>query len=206
MSARARILDRLRSARSNSRLPRVEAFAAVADARPGAGQALLRFEAEAQSLGVECYVETSVAGVHARLASLIDGRRVLCWHPQHLPYQAARLLVDPILGDAGRSEQASAAVGVTGCDAAVAETASLVLFSGPGRSRAVSLLPPFHIALVERAKIHFSMADVFETYRERLRASASCTFITGPSRTADIELTLTLGIHGPGRVAVIVGP
>ena len=88
----------------------------------------------------------------------------------------------------------------------MAETGSLVMFSAPGRSRAVSLLPQFHIALVERAKLYFSMAEVFETYRDRLEGSASCTFITGPSRTADIELTLTLGIHGPGRVAVIIGP
>jgi L-lactate dehydrogenase complex protein LldG len=50
------------------------------------------------------------------------------------------------------------------------------------------------------------MAEVFDVYRELLEGSASSTFITGPSRTADIELTLTLGIHGPGRVAVIVGP
>jgi L-lactate dehydrogenase complex protein LldG len=70
----------------------------------------------------------------------------------------------------------------------------------------VSLLPPFHIALVERRRLCFSMAEVFEAYRDRLAGSASCTFITGPSRTADIELTLTLGIHGPGRVAVIIGP
>ena len=70
----------------------------------------------------------------------------------------------------------------------------------------VSLLPPFHVALVERSRLLFSMAEVFEAYRDRLESSASCTFITGPSRTADIELTLTLGIHGPGRVAVIVGP
>jgi L-lactate dehydrogenase complex protein LldG len=206
VSARARILGRLRSARTGSRVPRVEAPASVAEPHPEATVWLPRFEVEAQALGVECYVEASLTGVHTRLASLIDGRRVLSWHPEHLPYHAARVVIDPILGVAARSQLASAAVGVTGCDAAVAETASLVLFSGPGRSRAVSLLPPFHIALVERAKIHFSMADVFETYRERLRASASCTFITGPSRTADIELTLTLGIHGPGRVAVIVGP
>jgi L-lactate dehydrogenase complex protein LldG len=48
-----------------------------------------------------------------------------------------------------------------------------------------------------------------EFFRERaadIAAAANCTFVTGPSRTADIELTLTLGVHGPGRVVVIVGP
>jgi L-lactate dehydrogenase complex protein LldG len=131
---------------------------------------------------------------------------VLSWDPAHLPYQAGTVLNDPTLGQSPRAFQATADVGVTGCDAAAAETGSLVMFSAPGRSRVVSLLPPFHVAVVERHRIHFSMAEVFDAYRDRLESSASCTFITGPSRTADIELTLTLGIHGPGRVAVIVGP
>jgi L-lactate dehydrogenase complex protein LldG len=206
VTAKERILGRLQSARGGSRLPRVDAPAIVAETPVTADACLLRFEVEAQALGVECYVESSIADLHARLVSLVSGCRVLSWDPEHLPYLTAALLTDPIFGHAARSEQASAGVGVTGCDAAIAETASLVMFSAPGRSRAVSLLPEFHVAIVERAKLHFSMAEVFESYRERLRRSASCTVITGPSRTADIELTLTLGIHGPGRVAVIIGP
>jgi L-lactate dehydrogenase complex protein LldG len=50
------------------------------------------------------------------------------------------------------------------------------------------------------------MGDYFRDRSEAIAGSACCTFITGPSRTADIELTLTLGVHGPGRVIVIVGP
>lgn len=206
MSAKQRILARLQSARGGSRLPRVDAPALRAEVPQSADAGRIRFEVEAAALGVECYVESSVAGVHARLAELIDARRVLSWDPAQLPYAAGGLLRAPIQGTAAWAEQAAAEIGVTGCDAAVAETGSLVMFSAPGRSRTISLLPPFHVALVDRANIHFSMADVFERYRDRIRASASCTFITGPSRTADIELTLTLGIHGPGRVAVIIGP
>ncbi len=206
MTAKQRILARLRSARGGSRLPRVEAPALVLQAEVSAEACLLRFEVEAAALGVECYVESSAAGVRARLARLVEGRLVVSWDPAHLPYAAAGVLRDPIQGMATSAAQATAEIGVTGCDAAVAETGSLVMCSAPGRSRTVSLLPPFHVALVERANIHLSMADVFDRYRDRIRAAASCTFITGPSRTADIELTLTLGIHGPGRVAVIVGP
>jgi L-lactate dehydrogenase complex protein LldG len=165
-----------------------------------------RFRVEAEALGIECYVESLLADVHRRLAALIEGRRVLSWDPAQLPYQTGTQMADALLGQAPRAALALAGVGVTGCDAAVAETASLVMFSAPGRSRAVSLLPPFHVAIVERARLLPSMAEVFEIYRDRLNDSAACTFITGPSRTADIELTLTLGIHGPGRVAVIVGP
>ena len=206
MTTKDRILTRLRSARGESRLPRVEVPAPLVEPPPAADACLLRFAVEAQALGVECYIESSIAAVHTRLAGLVHGRRVLSWNPEHLPYQTAAVLAGPVLGDATRHNQASAEVGVTGCDAAVAETASLVMFSAPGRSRAVSLLPAFHVAIVERCTLQFSMAQVFAAHRERFRTSASCTFITGPSRTADIELTLTLGIHGPGRVAVIIGP
>jgi L-lactate dehydrogenase complex protein LldG len=206
VTSKERMLARLHSARAGSRLPRVDVPTMLTAVRPTADACLLRFEVEAAALGMECYVERSMADVRTRLAALVEERRVSSWDPAHLPYRTATVLTDPILGNSTRTDQASAEIGVTGCDAAIAETASLVLFSAPGRSRAVSLLPPFHVAIVERAALHFSMAEVFETYRERLRDSASCTLITGPSRTADIELTLTLGIHGPGRVAVIVGP
>lgn len=206
VNAKQRILSRLRSARTGSRLPREAVSPLAARSRPSADECVLRFVLEARALGVECFVESSVSGVHERLATLIEGRRVLSWDSTHLPYETGALVADALSGKAPRSAQAMAEVGVTGCDVAVAETGSLVLFAAPGRSRAVSLLPPVHVALVERRNVCFSMADLFEIYRDRLTGTAACTVITGPSRTADIELTLTLGIHGPGRVLVIVGP
>jgi L-lactate dehydrogenase complex protein LldG len=206
VTAKERILRRLQSARAGARLPHVQAPPLAAPPGRTAEACVDRFSAEALALGVECHVESSHAGVHHRLTALIDGRRALSWDLAHLPYEAGMLMENAVLGQAPRAVQAAADVGVTGCDAAVAETGSLVMFSAPGRSRTVSLLPRFHIAIVERSRLHFSMADVFEAYQDRLANAACCTLITGPSRTADIELTLTLGIHGPGRVAVIVGP
>ena len=206
MSARANILRRLREAERHVQLPTVHARPIEAANRSSSEDCLLRFQTEARMLGVSCYVEPSAAGARARLAMLVEGCRVASWDSEHLPYEAATVLPNAIVGRAGRAEQALAEVGVTGCDAAVAETASLVILSGPGRSRAISLLPPFHVAIVEREKLCCSMSEAIEKLRGRLRASASCTVITGPSRTADIELTLTLGIHGPGRVAIIIGP
>jgi L-lactate dehydrogenase complex protein LldG len=50
------------------------------------------------------------------------------------------------------------------------------------------------------------MGDFFAAHADGIAAVSSCTFVTGPSRTADIELSLTIGVHGPARVVIIVGP
>lgn len=204
--SRAQILQRLRAGRTAGRLPEADAPEGVIPTPVSAAECLARFSIEATALGIDCYVETTAADVRQRLAAVVGGAAVLSWDAHYLPYGAYQALLQPIHGDAPRQQQAGAEVGVTGCDAAVAETASLVLFSGPGRARTVSLLPPVHVALVERHQLYYSLAEVFDKERARMRRAASCTVITGPSRTADIELTLTLGIHGPGRVVIVIGP
>jgi L-lactate dehydrogenase complex protein LldG len=205
MSARQRILGRLRAA-ATSRLPQAVAPTSSRIDTASPDECVARFAAEAAALGVDCHIEMAPADVRARLLELVTGHSVLSWDPTSLPYGVGEMLEHPLHGDAPLALQAAAEFGVTACDAAVAETASLVLFSAPGRSRTVSLLPPVHVAIVERSKLCLSLGDVFERYRDRVQDAASCTIITGPSRTADIELTLTLGIHGPGRVIVILGP
>ena len=157
-------------------------------------------------MGVEHHLETSAADARGRVATFVEGRRVLSWAPERLPYDVGSLLKDASFGGSGRPEQAEAEVGLTGCDAAIAETGSLALLSGPGQSRAVSLLPPLHVAVVRPTDLWFSMGEFLSAQTGRLAGAACCTFITGPSRTADIELTLTLGVHGPGRVVVVIGP
>lgn len=206
VSARDSILGRLRMSGATARLPHSDPLALQPLPRRSINDCVRRFRQEAELLGVECFVEDSAEYVRARLESIIAGRRLLSWDPEQLPHGAGALVGSATLGRAARADQADAEVGVTGCDAAIAETASLVMLSGPGRSRTASLLPPVHVALVQRDQFCFSLGEFFATSRARLRQSPSCTLITGPSRTADIELTLTLGIHGPGRVLVIVGP
>jgi L-lactate dehydrogenase complex protein LldG len=165
-----------------------------------------RFILEARALGVEVFVEWTAEAVRERVRALTAGARVLAWNDDKLPYKAASSLPGMMLASAPPSEQARADVGVTGCHGAIAETGSLALISGPGCSRTVSLLPPVHVALVRRADLFATMGEFLEARREALDAAANCTFVTGPSRTADIELSLTIGVHGPGRVVVVLGP
>jgi L-lactate dehydrogenase complex protein LldG len=162
--------------------------------------------AEARALGVDTFVETSPESVRDRLAALIAGLRVLSWNPDQLPYGAGAVVRSATFGSSPRAEQAVADVGVTGCHGAIAETGSLALLSTPGCSRAVSLLPPLHVALVRPDDLFYGMSDFFAAHADGIAAVSSCTFVTGPSRTADIELSLTIGVHGPARVVIIVGP
>lgn len=97
-------------------------------------------------------------------------------------------------------------VGITTAQAAIAETGTLVLEAESERHRLVSLLPPVHIAIVYARDIVLTIGDALsQLHRDDPKEmSRAITFITGPSRTADIELTLTIGVHGPKELYVIV--
>jgi L-lactate dehydrogenase complex protein LldG len=91
--------------------------------------------------------------------------------------------------------------GLTGASAAVAETGSILLLEGPGQPLTASLLPEIHIALVWKKDVYKSLSQVLEM--EAVKISPAAVLITGPSRTADIEMTLTIGVHGPGELHII---
>ncbi|MEZ5426836.1 MAG: lactate utilization protein [Pyrinomonadaceae bacterium] len=93
-------------------------------------------------------------------------------------------------------------LGMTGAQLAVAETGTLVIESDREFNRLTSLVPPVHVCLLETGKIRRTMGEALEILKKDL--SRSITFITGPSRTSDIELTLAIGVHGPARLFVIL--
>jgi L-lactate dehydrogenase complex protein LldG len=94
-------------------------------------------------------------------------------------------------------------VGISTAQAAIAETGTLVLDSDHERHRLVSLVPPVHIAIINASCIVETLADAL-TLLQKKEISPAITFVTGPSRTADIELTLAIGVHGPQQLYVIV--
>jgi len=103
---------------------------------------------------------------------------------------------------------AEAGVGVTGAVTAAAASGTVGIASGPGMPRATSLVPPAHICLVFRGTM---VEDLAEALRRFTPPAADTTdlpsglvWVSGPSRSADLELVLTIGVHGPGSVDVIV--
>ena len=166
---------------------------------------------------------SEVPGVIRRIADEKQARRILSWHPGALGLDLRESLggegfsvalapddePDVDARQRHREEAARAEIGVTGVDWALAETGTLVLVSGRGRPRSTSLLPATHVAVFDRDRLLESLEQV-GTMLEALHADPSrsmsgavINFITGPSRTADIELTLTRGVHGPKEVHAV---
>lgn len=119
-----------------------------------------------------------------------------------------RIAGDPVQRSTLLQAHERAPVCIAGVDAAIAESATLVVHSGEGRARMASLLAPVFIAVARRAQFVRGLGEAIERikqkYGEVFRNASALTLITGPSRTADIELTLTLGVHGPREVHVVI--
>ncbi len=100
------------------------------------------------------------------------------------------------------ADYAHASVCVEEVAGAIAETGSLICSSQGGKAVQAGLLPGHHVALVSGENIYEKLEDFFGNLGDS--PPTNITLETGPSRTADIELTLTIGVHGPGRLTVIV--
>ena len=126
----------------------------------------------------------------------------VCWPLlSALPWREAGLDIQ------SRPSNSQDAVGVTGAFCAIAETGTLMTLSGKETPPSTSLLPETHVAILEPSRIVASMEDAWELVRKEFKQPPRVVnFISGPSRTADIEMTVTMGAHGPYRVLVIIAP
>lgn len=163
---------------------------------------------------------SSVADIVAAIAHEHGGPSFVSWDEAHLgcPGVLAALASRGLSRDAydlsGDAEPrarevdrlANIRLGVTGAHAALADTGGVVLVSGPGRGRLVSLLPPVHVAIVEGRQLRPSLADLLREEAGLFDTGSNVVIVAGPSRTADIEMTLTHGVHGPKHVHVILTP
>jgi L-lactate dehydrogenase complex protein LldG len=103
-----------------------------------------------------------------------------------------------------RAVCATADVGITSADYALADTGSLVMLASPAEARLISLLPPMHIAVVPIGRVLSGLDELFTIRPSPAAQTSSMVLITGPSRTADIEQILVRGVHGPGEIHVVV--
>lgn len=212
-SARQAIFQRIRKAQNRS--------AQVTEAERGAVQEYLRRHPEGprpdtgpdlaqrfreQALRMSDTVDdvASMADVPAAVARYLDqigvAKSAIAWQTlSSLDWQNGGVQVEfrpPVNDDL---------VGITGSFCAVAETGTLMLLSGPETFASAALLPETHIAIVAASRIVAGIEDAFALAREeRGELPRATNFISGPSRTGDIEQTIVLGAHGPYRVHVIV--
>ena len=130
------------------------------------------------------------------LDALLAGKVFVSAHPACQPWTGRTTCQDPREAD----------VALTGCDALIAETGTVAVLSGPVETRLSTLTAPTHVVVGNEAQLAPDMETVFERLADRLRpgaSPASLMFITGPSRTTDIEKTLVLGVHGPKKLVVV---
>ena len=143
------------------------------------------FKQNLEAVDGHCIVVNSEAELEETVKRLTEGKRIAT-------------------PDEPRADLFKSDVGVTGAQAGIAETGTVVLDSSVDRNRLVSLVPPVHIAILDASRIYTTLGETLAALQSGEELSPAITFITGPSRTADIELTLAIGVHGPQELYVII--
>ncbi len=103
-----------------------------------------------------------------------------------------------------RDVAANAEVGISSADYALADPGALVLLSTSHEDRLISLLPSIHIAVVPSQAVLNGLDELFTVLPDPAEVSSSMVLIAGPSRTGDIEMKLTLGVHGPREICLVI--
>jgi L-lactate dehydrogenase complex protein LldF len=198
----------LPSAASSTASDRHADLTGVASLEGSPPSLIARFEAELNALGGN-FILCKYKELPERILNLLRDKEVdalLAWGAEQLPpglvdsLEAQRIkLVSPETILDGTVTDIPV-VGLTGALAGIAETGSLVQIPGEDRPLTVSLLPEVHIAILESDDILPTVSAALQL--PELRESSSALLITGPSRTADIEMTLTIGVHGPAELVV----
>lgn len=214
MSARENILARIRA---NQKKPGTTSLAELDSAatfitahpqgpRPNSDWPDLIARFKEQSLKMESTVDeiSSIAAIPQAVARYMHEKglenRGLCWPAfVTLDWRSAGLEIE------SRTTVEGDRIGITGCFCAIAETGTLLLTTSPTTPNKTSLLPETHIAILNTSRIVVGMEEAWNLVRTELKQlPRACSFISGPSRTADIEQTLVIGAHGPYRVHIIL--
>jgi L-lactate utilization protein LutC len=143
-------------------------------------------------------IHTTSKELSDKVLHFLQSRNVDCVHLE------ASLLDEERLSKAGirvsHSADPAIRVGVTRAICGLADTGSILEADGAGDKLQASLLTEIHLAVLKKSDIYPSLSNAIHLARDM----KSAVFITGPSRTADIEMTLTIGVHGPGELHVLL--
>jgi L-lactate dehydrogenase complex protein LldG len=203
MNARETILGRVRTALGR------RAGDAVPDVGPprlsipilAMQERIALFSTALEKLAGKSFVAESCEQAREYVTSLIAARTAISSHSAILQRCGVAC---PVNIDNHRAACAEAAVGITGAGYALADTGSLVMFANSEEARLISLLPPVHVAIIEREQILTGLDELLSTVSLPAGITSSMVLITGPSRTADIEQILVRGVHGPGELHVVI--
>ncbi len=177
------------------------------EGRGGQGVRIQHFTAQLSAVGAQWTLvrsETEAGAALARILREAGARRVVGSDApvvQRILQAVGNGIAINRLDGLSRDDLFACDAGVTTAQWGIAETGTLVLESARERSRLLSLVPPIHVALLSTRCICESLGDALARVSV---ASHAITFITGPSRTSDIELTLVVGVHGPQTVHVLL--
>ena len=163
---------------------------------------------EAEAVGCTVYQLDQNAALEQIMELIGDDKSVLSWDESQIPFAGLHEMLESLGVTVAAPDNSEVRVGITGVNAAVATTGSIIVESGAGRSRSASLLPDVHIALMRAEQI---LPDL-ETWQDVQKGAgypafteaSSTTVITGPSKTADIAHQLVKGAHGPREVHVMI--
>lgn len=178
---------------------------------------LAAFRANAQAVNAVVHSPVSRHGAPRAVAAIAaghDARSFISWDELPASGVASTLItdgmerIDHVVPEGGRREHnlgyLHVDVGITGALGALAESGSLILSHGSGRPRMASLIPEIHIALLEVDKIARDLAHWAHEYPDSIEETTNLVFVTGPSRTGDIEQELNLGVHGPRHLHIVI--
>ncbi len=169
-----------------------------------------QFQANATGLKADFVFAESEAAAVLKLKEIAqkEGWKKVATHHSALCESAANALGLPVFVTApnytvGDLETCDA--GLTECDALVAQTGSVLVTSRSTGGRALTVLPPHHVVLARKEQIISSLPDAFKLVKDKYGSDypSMISFITGPSRTGDIERILVLGAHGPKKLTII---
>lgn len=166
------------------------------------------FVREAQKAACIVHESASIAdAIEIILGVVGEDVTISCWEEAQIPLRGLVVALEQA-GITCVGQDPSVRVGLTGVDAALAATGSLVLSSGDGRYRSTSLLPPVHIAVANKSQIVPDLEYWWEQQKveglESMRQVSNIVVITGPSRTADIAMQLVMGMHGPRELHIVL--